>query len=318
MNLAGKAQATVAAFLFPAVALAQTQIAEIFVNPPGADQGYESIELLGEPGLVLTDHWFIVIAGDGSRAGVIAQLVDLSSASLGSNGVLLIRDDASRSMLPVIAPTTQVMTHDFTPDLENGTSTYVLATGTPWVSQGSDLDFDNDGTIDFPLAMTILDAVSYSDGGSADREYALQLGGTQLGTQTGTNGAYTPDALFRLLSASGEILAWAGGDVQGPVGGPWTWVDGRAFGFETACVSNASQFTLDLGNENWRFLPYADCDNSTGPGVMDIFDFLCFIDSFISGTAYACDCDNSTGPEGCDIFDFLCFQTAFVTGCKPE
>lgn len=318
MILASQARATVTAVLFPAVALAQPHFAEMFINPPGGDQGYESVELLGAPGLALTDHWFIVIAGDGSQAGVIAQLIDLSAASLGSEGVLLIRDDASLPMRPAIAPTTQVMTHDFEPDLQNGTATYVLATGTPWFSQGSDLDFDNDGIIDFPLLMQILDTVSYSDGGAADREYALQLGGTQLGTQIGENGTYTPDALFRLLSASGEILQWAGGDVQGPVGGPWTWVNDRTFGFENACVSNASQFTLDLGNENWRFLPYADCDNSTGPGVMDLFDFLCFIDSFIAGTAYACDCDNSTGPEGCDIFDFLCFQTAFVTGCKPE
>jgi hypothetical protein len=60
---------------------------------------------------------------------------------------------------------------------------------------------------------------------------------------------------------------------------------------------------------------YPDCDQSTGVGVLDIFDFLCFQNSFVGGNAYACDCDTSTGQLVCDIFDFLCFQNAFVAGC---
>jgi hypothetical protein len=60
---------------------------------------------------------------------------------------------------------------------------------------------------------------------------------------------------------------------------------------------------------------YADCDKSTGNGVLDIFDFLCFQNSFVSADPYACDCDTTTGPLVCDIFDFLCFQNAFASGC---
>jgi hypothetical protein len=60
---------------------------------------------------------------------------------------------------------------------------------------------------------------------------------------------------------------------------------------------------------------YADCDQSTGVGVLDIFDFLCFQDDFVNGESFACDCDTSTGPGVCDVFDFLCFQNAFVGGC---
>jgi FG-GAP repeat len=60
---------------------------------------------------------------------------------------------------------------------------------------------------------------------------------------------------------------------------------------------------------------YADCESGTGPGVLDIFDFLCFQNSFVNGEPYACDCDASTGPSVCDIFDFLCFQSAFTNGC---
>ena len=53
---------------------------------------------------------------------------------------------------------------------------------------------------------------------------------------------------------------------------------------------------------------YPDC---TGEGNLDIFDFLCFQDAFVSMDPYA-DCDNN---RVFDIFDFLCFQDAFVTGC---
>lgn len=60
---------------------------------------------------------------------------------------------------------------------------------------------------------------------------------------------------------------------------------------------------------------YADCDQSTGAGTLDIFDFLCFQNSFVNGETYACDCDTSTGNGVCDVFDFLCFQNAFVGGC---
>jgi hypothetical protein len=60
---------------------------------------------------------------------------------------------------------------------------------------------------------------------------------------------------------------------------------------------------------------YPDCDSSTGRGVLDIFDFLCFQNRYSSGTPYACDCDTQTGGGVCDIFDFLCFQNEFAAGC---
>jgi Immunoglobulin domain len=56
---------------------------------------------------------------------------------------------------------------------------------------------------------------------------------------------------------------------------------------------------------------YADCDQSTGSGVLDIFDFLCFQDAFVGFSPYA-DCD---GDGLLNIFDFLCFQNAFTAGC---
>jgi hypothetical protein len=58
---------------------------------------------------------------------------------------------------------------------------------------------------------------------------------------------------------------------------------------------------------------YADCD---GNGALDIFDFLCFQNAFLSGRPlypdpYA-DCD---GDGRLTFEDFLCFQNSFLAGC---
>jgi glucose/arabinose dehydrogenase len=71
---------------------------------------------------------------------------------------------------------------------------------------------------------------------------------------------------------------------------------------------------LSSGGQVWRIESnncYPDCDTASGVGVLDVFDFLCFQDAFVSMDPYA-DCDGNTT---FDVFDFLCFQDAFVTGC---
>ncbi len=60
---------------------------------------------------------------------------------------------------------------------------------------------------------------------------------------------------------------------------------------------------------------FPDCDLSTGYGVLDVFDFLCFLNRFDAGYPYACNCDTSTGQGVCDIFDLICFGNAFAAGC---
>lgn len=61
---------------------------------------------------------------------------------------------------------------------------------------------------------------------------------------------------------------------------------------------------------------YPDCDQSSGPGVLDILDFLCFGNRFQAGDPYACDCDTATGMGVCDVLDFLCFGNRFHAGCQ--
>jgi hypothetical protein len=53
---------------------------------------------------------------------------------------------------------------------------------------------------------------------------------------------------------------------------------------------------------------YTDC---TGDGVLDLFDFLCFIVEFDAGSDYP-DCNQD---EALDLFDFLCFTNEFNASC---
>ena len=57
---------------------------------------------------------------------------------------------------------------------------------------------------------------------------------------------------------------------------------------------------------------YADLDQTTGVGVLDIFDFLRFQGLFTINDPLACQVDRSTGSN---IFDFLAFQSEFLAGC---
>lgn len=52
----------------------------------------------------------------------------------------------------------------------------------------------------------------------------------------------------------------------------------------------------------------ADCDHNA---ILDLFDFLCFVNHFNAGHSYA-DCD---GSGSLSIFDFLCYVNLFNAGC---
>ena len=93
------------------------------------------------------------------------------------------------------------------------------------------------------------------------------------------------------------------------------WVVSDPSGIGGEARSEAVAFEMFCSELGCISICYADCDPSTGIGVLDVFDFLCFQNSFVNGEPYACDCDTTTGPLVCDVFDFLCFQNAFVGGC---
>ncbi len=106
--------------------------------------------------------------------------------------------------------------------------------------------------------------------------------------------------------------------IMNPPAGEWTVeVFGDEVVFDTDFTTPGTQalFSLWITGATVPAGCYADCDQNTGAGTLDIFDFLCFGNRFSTGDGYACDCDQSTGPGVCDIFDFLCYGNAFAGGC---
>ena len=59
---------------------------------------------------------------------------------------------------------------------------------------------------------------------------------------------------------------------------------------------------------------YANCDHSTTAPVLNIQDFICFLNAFAAGTTYA-NCDHSTTAPTLNVLDFTCFLNAFASGC---
>lgn len=185
-------------FLFASIASSAQQFRSILIDAPGSDSPYEYFEISGTPSASLTGKCFLSVDGDGTAAGDIDQKIDLSSYTLGTNGLLLIR---ATSQLPVSAATT-VVTTNFSPDLENGTNTFIIA-NCPSQAVGDDLDTNDDGIFDTALT-SVLDAVStaaaasgvqYAGGISgtnfsttAHQEYLFKSGGTWYGAELTNDG----------------------------------------------------------------------------------------------------------------------------------
>lgn len=210
---------------------------EFLLNPPGADNGFEAIEINGPANQSLAGVSMVILEGDAGGAGVVDVVIDLSAFTIGANGLLLLRDAATQLQPPPAAGTT-VVVQDFFPDLENGSATYLLVQGTP-PAQFFDIDTNNDGVVDaWPSGIVIFDAVGWADA-SNDFTYAAAFGGQAYLVSA------APNAVFRFYACNAENATdWAGGVIDGANPGPYTFstANGATFGFGEGVVP-----TLFLG-----------------------------------------------------------------------
>ncbi len=267
-------------FVLARGASAQFTLSEIYVNAPGADQTQESVEIRGAASASLAGYFLLTIDGDGTSAGVVDQAIDLNALSTGTNGLLLLRDDVS-TILPGPGAGTTVFVQDFSPDLENGSNTYVLGFGTaPAVT--TDLDVDGDGILDAGtiVGFTVVDSMSIIESdGPLNFAYADDLGGYVFPQFT-----FTPDAAYRIYDGAGTPLNWSGGDVLGAVGGPYAWAIPTEIFQLVSCG-------LDLGQPNVN-VPDTDADGT--PDTCDPVTAYCF------GDTGNCPCANvGTAGNGC-------------------
>lgn len=222
---------------FSAVAAASNAsllFSEIVRNVPGADGGFEYVELVGTPGMSLDGYWVLSIEGDSSSNGLIDQAIPLTGLTLGSNGLLLIQN-LSQPWSPSVDPATTLLNIDFNPDLENGSNTYAIVRNyTGYVINGNtnagqnnvdgqtDLDANNDGTIgdtgvrsgsstiadDSPALPwdEVLDGVGWKDTGANDSDYGSQLNGVSYGAPGWVGSSDGPAAYVR-FGNGGRVAA---------------------------------------------------------------------------------------------------------------
>jgi predicted extracellular nuclease len=202
-------------------------INEILVNPPSTDNGFEYLEIRGTPNATVpSDLYFVAIEGDGTNAGVVDVVWQISAnaSTVGSNGFIVRRDSTNWS---VDAGATTV-TLDFSPDIENGSNTYLLIQATGMnvpVAGSTDIDSNNDGTIDGTVysSWTVLDSVGIiEDDGASNFAYAALAFRHSSGTGTNptgtvtTVGSYNADYLMRQGSSTGSTAGdWVAADVAG-------------------------------------------------------------------------------------------------------
>ncbi len=167
-------------------------INEVDINPAGTDQPCEYIELRGTPGAIIENVHFVAFEGDAAPSGTADFVVTFGSPgpAFGTNGLIVITGTAACGARSYPAETIRLQTAllDAQNGLENGTISLLLISSATAITPGTDYDTDNNGTLEgLPTGATILDAVAWNDGGSADITY----GGVTLTAMGGTIGAAT-------------------------------------------------------------------------------------------------------------------------------
>lgn len=182
---------------------------ELRVNPPGADGGYEYIELRGTPGALIRNAFLVELEGDSTmNPGTVTYVRSLDGLRVGTNGlVVVIASPAFYDLPPGTAVISEPLFGGPEGGLSNGATSFLLVSATGTLD--SDLDKDDDGKLEsLPPDSDILDAVGWTDGG----KNGIVYGGAQL-----KGASWTPDAACRWPSdvSSASASAWFFGDLAG-------------------------------------------------------------------------------------------------------
>ena len=156
--------------LMGATAAGAVSLNEWVSNDIGTDD-QEFIELTGEPATSLDGYSVVLIEGEGTSAGIMDRVIDLTGYSIGASGFFVIGD-------PLVSPDLEMSTGF----IENGGNNIILVQDIQQ-SQGTDIDTDNDGVEDLPIG-TVVDAVGYG----VDGDHKTYYGATPVGP----DGSYDP------------------------------------------------------------------------------------------------------------------------------
>ena len=182
--------ATLLTAAFAVTGNGQILLNELDINPGGTDDGCEYVELIGPPGTIVENIYFLSLEGDaasneGNATGVIAFATP--GPAIGSNGLLVVV--SAVGCAPRTYPAgTAVIAAAFlnTGILQNGSNSFLLVSSPTAIALNTDLDANDDGVLELPTGAVILDSIAWSDGGAGDLLYGPQLiaSGTVIGAAT--------------------------------------------------------------------------------------------------------------------------------------
>jgi hypothetical protein len=187
-------------------------LSELKVNPPGPeDAPAEYVELRGAPGLRLTNVVLLVIESDAAKnPGVVNALFDLTGATLGANGLLLLAaPDTPCSPAPETARWPDARFAAPGGALDNGSVSFLLVSAPQPIEEGEDLDAGDNGVLEgLPKGSTILDGVAWS----GDDDDDVPFGDAVLALK-----GRIPDAAVRAPDddTPNSAAAWGFGELAG-------------------------------------------------------------------------------------------------------
>jgi hypothetical protein len=228
---------------------------EISVNPPGTDQPNEFVEIEGPASSQLNKVYFVSVEGDPGAAnpGLATAVFNLTGVSFGSNGLILL--DGQTSTFSPDGATTVIQNQLFDTQsvLQNGSNSFLVVFSPTPIATNTDLDTNNDGTLDLPSGATVLDGVGWLDPATP--------GGTSYGATLSLPGAPTtpPQAASRILGDTTPNSASS-------------WYFGKLTSITTYDPANSSAnlpsgAALTPGNSNFAVT------DTTPPTVTGTFDF---------------------------------------------
>lgn len=198
-------------------------INELKVNIPEDGHGKQFIELKGKSGETLKNVYMVAIDGDedGDEEkpfedwGYVDYAHSLNGVKVGKNGLILIKNpDEYNAMADpdtTLVDDEDIRTYDEDEDgeafkdgiLEHDAVTYLLVQSDTPITKESDLDQNNDGTLELPEGAVILDSVGWEASGKAYTDAVL------------AQSASDPDAATRFYGNTTAVSkdAWANGDI---------------------------------------------------------------------------------------------------------
>jgi hypothetical protein len=187
-----------------ATAASAATINEFRRDHPGADTN-EYFELAGTSGESLSGLSFIIIGDGAGGSGVLETIISLSGAVPSDGFFLAAMNTLGNGAIALRGGDPPSIDQDITSasDFENSDNVTALLVGGLTGTTGTDLDTDDDGTLDTTPWTNVIDAVGLiGDTTSPVHVYATQYGFTNAGP----DGAFAPAHIYRVPDGSGSWL----------------------------------------------------------------------------------------------------------------